>query len=1016
MKPPDPASPERPEALPFHRHHAFLIGIDRYQHLSPLRTAVADARRLAEVLQSAQGFQVHPPLLDATAADIRTLLQNTLAREVGHHDRVLFYFAGHGIPADGEDGPAGHLVPADADGSDPSTFIPMSDLQRALNALPCRHLLLILDCCFSGAFRWSTLHRSIGTLMPKKIYKERFDRFIEDPAWQVITSSAHDQKALDVLDGRATGDRGSVGVPGDATAHSPFALALFDGLSGLADAQTDHAGDGVITATELYAFVRDRVEPQTLAAGQGRRQTPGFFPLQKHDKGEFIFLDPGHILNLPPLPRRSPYMGLASFNEEDRLLFYGRDRVIADLRARCESHRLLVVSGASGTGKSSVVKAGLLPVLRAAGAEILPVLRPGAQPLAALDAAVAGITSERAVLVVDQFEELITRCGDDGQRRQFLGRLRAWIDGEGDDEGAGRGRRPVRLHRVIVTVRADFEPQFATGELKAHWLAGRCTVPPFSLEELREVIELPMVQEVLAFDPPDLVDDILAEVVQAPGAMPLLSYALDGLYEAYRSSGRSDRALRGDDYRRLGGVMGALRTRADALLAELDPAQRHTMRTLMLRMVSVEGDLASRRVPMDDLVFADDENARVGQVLERLVSARLVVRGEDYVEPAHDALVRAWKTLHEWIHAVGKDRLILAAKMNAAAAEYRRTGDADYLWNTNPDLALLAPALTQSTHWFNAQETEFLRRSVVRKRRRARAAWSLAGAIGVSLLGLSGVAWVEKGRAETEALRAERKTEEAEREKERSVRSLFSSMRLYLKDAKPGSVCVLPGCRAADAAAAGDGAPWMSISRIPDAVVREGEGAEASRDFMVAREYGRGHVLVHAHDGVLRDDEIRPGSDNLQFGENALRWLVRTQVPAGCPSRPTILFWPGSYLPAASVMQMRRIILQRGWSFVEVQPGALEAGLRCAAVLWYASDWEPPEDFAAQDVPRIEAFVRAGGGLLVGGLGWSQAQYQPGQRYAANDLGAPFGFQFTLDYFEVDPRKPIPLDPGGSPR
>jgi hypothetical protein len=179
---PDPAPRDPPDTLPFHQHHAFIIGIDHYQHLSPLRTAVADARRLEEVLTTQQHFRVHPPLLDATGADIRALLQTTLPQEVGPDDRVLFYFAGHGIPADGEDGPEGYLVPVDADGADLSTFIPMADLQRALNQLPCRHLLLILDCCFSGAFRWSTLHRAIGTLMPKKIYKERFDRFIQDRA------------------------------------------------------------------------------------------------------------------------------------------------------------------------------------------------------------------------------------------------------------------------------------------------------------------------------------------------------------------------------------------------------------------------------------------------------------------------------------------------------------------------------------------------------------------------------------------------------------------------------------------------------------------------------------------------------------------------------------------------------------------------------------------------------------------------------------------------------------------
>ena len=202
-------------------------------------------------------------------------------------------------------------------------------------------------------------------------------------------------------------------------------------------------------------------------------------------------------------------------------------------------------------------------------------------------------------------------------------------------------------------MRSDFEPQVSGGDLKDAWNAGRCTVPPFSLEELKEIIVMPTMQEVLIFDPPELVDEIVGDVVQSPGALPLLAYALSELYEAYRASGRQDRALRKTDYERLGGVMGALRSKADALYQALDPAQQATMRKIVLRMVSVEGDLAGRRVPMADLAYSADENPRVQTVIERLVDARLIVKGEDYIEPAHDALVRAWKTLHEWIHAAG---------------------------------------------------------------------------------------------------------------------------------------------------------------------------------------------------------------------------------------------------------------------------------------------------------------------------------------------------------------------------
>ena len=120
--------------------------------------------------------------------------------------------------------------------------------------------------------------------MPKRIYKKRFDRFVFDPAWQVITSAAYDQKAMDVLQGRPTGDRGLAATPA-GEAHSPFALALFDALAGDADFRTGREGDGVITATEVYAYVRDRVEPETLDAGAGQAPDARLLPAAQARQG-----------------------------------------------------------------------------------------------------------------------------------------------------------------------------------------------------------------------------------------------------------------------------------------------------------------------------------------------------------------------------------------------------------------------------------------------------------------------------------------------------------------------------------------------------------------------------------------------------------------------------------------------------------------------------------------------------------------------------------------------------------
>jgi hypothetical protein len=132
-------------------------------------------------------------------------------------------------------------------------------------------------------------------------------------------------------------------------------------------------------------------------------------------------------------------------------------------------------------------------------------------------------------------------------------------------------------------------------------------------------------------------------------------------------------------------------------------------------------------------------------------------------------------------------------------------------------------------------------------------------------------------------------------------------------------------------------------------------------------------------------------------------------VAEGCAEGTTIVFWPGTFLRPNQISGVRRFVDRRGWRFVVTGPDALEKDLGCASVLWYASDWEPPADFATRHVPLVEQFVSGGGGLLVGGLGWSYAQQGPDAPYAADLLGEPFGFKFSLNAFEASPKQPIRL-------
>lgn len=766
--------------LKFAQSLAVVIGINQYgSGIAPLRTAVADAEAVAETLAEQHGYEV---LLltdqQGQLLPLQALIQEQLPALVNADCRLLLYFAGHGIAQDGDDGPEGYLIPQDAVPGEASSYLPMVELHDALTALPCRHFLAIFDCCFAGAFRWSST-RDID-FAPDVLHQERFDRFCQDPAWQVITSASYDQKAMDVLSLRD--DRGEI-VSGpnqqQSEQHSPFAAALMQALAGGADisppaADGKPAGDGVITATELYLYLRDRVE--VLTQTQRKRQTPEICSLRNHDKGEYIFLTPGHELNLPPAPElnkeNNPYRGLESFDAEHSDLFFGRDREIQQLLTRLDTpHPLTVVLGVSGTGKSSLVKAGLLPrLVDRPELWVLPVMRPGNRPIKALAQMCAELVpaseakglvrqlakdedalveivgnwqranpNRKLLLVIDQTEELITQATSPRESLQFQQLV----------------KRAMAEHWsclwVVATLRLDFEAQFQDEALHGEWMDARFVIPPMSQAQLRDAIEKPAAARVLYFEPHSLVDKLVEDVAQTPGALPLLSFALSEMYLRYLERRSDNRALTMEDYRALGGVVGSLTQRAtqeyEELVAE-DEVYAQSVKRVMLRMVALEGGaLARRRVPLSELVYETRaENDRVQTVLDRLIEARLVVRGQDsggsepYVEPAHDALVRGWDKLLLWKNQE-QEGLALQRRLSPAAKEWSKQKNKrqaiGLLWNENPRLGLLKEVMASDQSWLNQTEAAFVDTSVKRKRQnQVRFVGSLFGLI-AALSGLS---------------------------------------------------------------------------------------------------------------------------------------------------------------------------------------------------------------------------------------------------------------------------------------
>ena len=463
-----------------------------------------------------------------------------------------------------------------------------------------------------------------------------------------------------------------------------------------------------------------------------------------------------------------PYKGLAPFGSDDAPFFFGREALVGELAARTVGVGLLGVVGASGSGKSSVVAAGLRSSL-AAG--LLPgsarwdqlTMRPGEHPLDELSSVLRTVVPdagpqagplqlaeavglrERVVLYVDQFEEVFTTCEDAEEVSAFVDIL---------TELATRPERVV----VVLALRGDFYAHTAAHPTLAQMMASNhVLVGPMSQDELRRAIELPARRAGIHVESA-LVDRLVEDVGESPGGLPLLSTALVELWEQ-----RSGGWLRLEAYSRTGGLHGAVARLAEQAYGELDDVEKEAAPSVLLRLVGPgEGEgVTRRRVPVDEFDLGSQPS--IAGILRRFTRDRLLTADDQMVEVAHEALLREWPRLRTWLAEDAQGRE-LRVHLTGAARLWQRDGEEDSELYRGARLSAALDWAAQHDRLLNDLERSFLaasrarsERDVERQRRTNRRLRGLLVGVAVFLvfaLVAGSVALVQRGRAQSSAVRA----------------------------------------------------------------------------------------------------------------------------------------------------------------------------------------------------------------------------------------------------------------------
>jgi hypothetical protein len=432
--------------------------------------------------------------------------------------------------------------------------------------------------------------------------------------------------------------------------------------------------------------------------------------------GAILEKEPAVVSLLPA--DQPPFRGLFVFDVEHAHLFFGRDRETEELLERLRADPFLAVVGDSGSGKSSLVRAGLVPALHRGRfydgtawvkSWRVAICRPGDDPFRELANALPDLDLEltpekriavlaqcreqlkqgkeglynclaalvrsgvRTLLIVDQFEELFTLTIESEERRRFVDSL---LNAQG-----GVGDRPVH---VLITLRADFYSRcWEHPELPKRIAGNQYAVRRMDRAQLKEAIEKPLAMAGARLEP-GLTDVILNDVGDEPGNLPLLEHALEQLWER-----RSDQTLTHRAYNEIGRVSGAIKHQADEVYQRFDEREKELARKIFLRLTQPgEGtEDTRRRASKSEILALGGDREMAERVLVRLADTRLVTTGgetpgeDDVVEVAHEALIREWPRLRGWVEA-DREEILFERRLTNAVAEWKKHGqDHSYLYH-----------------------------------------------------------------------------------------------------------------------------------------------------------------------------------------------------------------------------------------------------------------------------------------------------------------------------------------------